>query len=95
MNALNITFTDRATYKAWTAEWKANHAKLLTDIRAAKHEIKNANRDINGGRNVGRVWTAYSTLRQLHNDLYESLATRAKAKAEAQRQYLAEKAIAA
>ena len=96
MNALNtITFTTRETYKAWMAEWKAQHAKLIADIRATKNEIKNANRNIDGGRNVGQIWAAYSKLRTLHNDLYQSLTLRAQAKVEGNRQYHEQKAIAA
>ena len=92
MNALNtITFTTRETYKAWMAEWKAQHAKLLAVIRAAKNEIKNANRD----RNQARIWAAYGALGRLHHDLYQSLTLRAQAKAEGNRQYHEQKAVAA
>lgn len=91
----NFNFTDRTTYLISKAEWAANYAQLVLDIRAAKNAIKNSNRNLNGGRNIGDVWSSYAALRSLHNDLREALDQRAGAKVEAQRQYLAERQVAA
>ena len=90
MNAQNtFNFNTRATYVEFTAEWKAQHAQLILDIRAAKNAIKNAMRanDVK--------WKNYSDLYQKRNDIVEHLAIRAAAKVEAQRQYLAEREVAA
>jgi hypothetical protein len=40
----NFNFTDRASYLAWRAEWKANYAQLTTDIRRLKGERAETNR---------------------------------------------------
>lgn len=37
-------FTDRATYLAWRAEWKANYKQLSADIRKLKQERSATNR---------------------------------------------------
>jgi hypothetical protein len=89
MNALNtFNFTNRATYIEFTAEWKAQHAQLILDIRAAKNEIKNNDR-------AGKVqWKPYGELNQKRRDIQDSLALRKAAKIEAQRQYLAEREAA-
>lgn len=94
MNVLNtITFTSRATYIQFVSDWKAQHAQLIVDIRAAKIAIKETNRAIDGGRNISSVWSAYSNLRKLRGDIGSSEALRASAKVEAQQQYLAEHAV--
>lgn len=89
MNAQNtITFTSRATYIEFTAQWKAEHAQMILDIRANKNEIKNNNR-------AGTIqWKPYGELNRLRREIQESLALRAAAKIEAQRQYLAERDVA-
>lgn len=86
MNALNtFNFTNRATYLEFTAAWKAQHAQLILDVRAAKNAIKNAMRanDVK--------WKNYSDLYQKRSDVVDSLELRKAAKIEAQRQYLAER----
>lgn len=37
---MKFTFTDKASYLAWRAEWKANYAQLTTDIRTQKRSRK-------------------------------------------------------
>jgi hypothetical protein len=90
MNALTtFNFTTRETYLEFTAAWKAQHALLVTEIRAAKNGIKNAMRD------NSISWKHYNELYQKRSEIQELLTLRQSAKAEAQRQYLAEHAIAA
>lgn len=90
MNALNtFNFNTRATYIEFTTEWKAQHAQLILDIRAAKIAIKNADR---ANENT---WKHYSNLWEKRRDILDSLALRQAAKVEAQRQYLAEREVAA
>lgn len=87
MNALNsINFTSRATYLEFVAEWKAQHAQLILDIRATKIAIKEDSRaNASPYKNLSLIYT-------LRRDIEASEALRATAKVEAQRQYLAEKA---
>ena len=87
MNALNtINFTSRATYLTFVAAWKAQHAQLILDIRAAKIAIKEAD------RKKASPYKAYGDLYRLRQDIIASEALRAASKIEAQRQYVAEHA---
>lgn len=44
-----FTFTDRETYLAQRAEWKAYYAKVSSDIRLANYAIKAAHRQSTNG----------------------------------------------
>ncbi len=46
MSALNLkpTFTDRESYKAWIASWRAAYREMSQDIRTRKYKLKDAQR---------------------------------------------------
>ena len=39
---MNIDFTNRETYLAWRAQWKANYKALSKEITEGKHALANA-----------------------------------------------------
>lgn len=79
--SFTFTFTSRASYLDYRAAWKAEYKQLSKDIRTAKLEFKNAQRE---GRYVSH-WA----LRGMQERATMMLAERAASKIEAQRQYLA------
>lgn len=78
-----FTFTDRASYLAYRAEWKAEYRELSEEIRETRRAIKTSSGD---RRSV--LQSEKARLRKQANRMMMSLAA---AKEEAQRQYLAAK----
>jgi hypothetical protein len=88
MNAINtFSFTTRAQYLEFVAEWKAQHAALIVSIRQAKLAIKASQRDNSNG-----IHAAYRTIRNLRDEIINSANLRTEAKVEANRQYHVEQA---
>lgn len=70
------------------AQWKVEHAQLITDIRQAKLDLKAAQR----ANNQTKVWGAYNDLREARESIIRHLIKRSNMKEQAQRDYLAAKA---
>lgn len=81
-----FTFNSKETYLAYRAEWKQRYLDQLKAVRAAKHGIREANRKYSKGGSIGDIWSAYSDLRQAHEDTQTLLQERWNAAAEAGRQ---------
>ena len=83
-----FSFTNREEYLAERAAWKANYKALSADQREAKMALKKAFRE-HAYSTANRIMSNIASNKALARDLIEMLA---KAKVEAQRQYLAGKA---
>jgi hypothetical protein len=83
----NFNFTDRTSYLAYRAEWKAEYKANSETIRKLKIEIKEMARsgDVDG---AGGAQATRQYMRKLQSRALYSLSL---AKEEAQRQYLAER----
>jgi hypothetical protein len=87
---MTYEFNTKAEYLSATTMWKADFKTNIIDVRAAKTGIKNSNRDFSlGNKKITAIWDAYRALRKAHEKTAEMHDIRAKMKAEAQRQYLA------
>jgi hypothetical protein len=54
-----FTFTDRDSYKAYRAEWKAKYKKLSADIRQLKQDRRHKNRAFSmTDGSYNKEWTA-------------------------------------
>jgi hypothetical protein len=82
-----FNFTDRASYKAYVAEWKATYkanSKLIRDLKAEiKHEQKNGS-----SLKASMLQSKREYMRKIQRN---ALIERAESKVEAQRQYEAAK----
>lgn len=79
----NFTFKTREEYVAWRANWRAEYAKLSADIRKAKLEYKQDQRD-GGCPTRGYIF-------DMKNAASNMILERMASKVEANRQYLASK----
>jgi hypothetical protein len=80
---MNITFTNKETYIAWRAEWRADYAELTTKIRSLRREMNEAFRDNRPAAN------AQFQLRMARYKANEMMELRAEAKTRAAEQYAA------
>ncbi len=85
-----FTFTNRETYLAQRAEWKAQYRKVSEDIRAAKYLLKAAHRQSKNG--VVKV-SFYYNLWDNKEKARAMLDLLKAAKEEAAKQYLATKEL--
>lgn len=83
-----FTFTTRETYKAYVAEWKATYAANSQIIRDLKRDTKALQKA--GDDSACNLQSKREYMRTIQRN---ALAERAKAKEEAQAQYLAAKAL--
>lgn len=79
-----FTFTNREQYVQWRAEWRKKYAQLTIDIRKAKIDYKNDQR--NGG-----YPSYYLHVGHLRAEASRMMLERMASKEESQRQYLASK----
>ena len=82
-----FNFTDRASYLAWRAEWKANYATISTTIRHLKGERSETNSAWDkqeGGADSHELYRkfriAYTALARMQSDAREALETLKEAK---------------
>lgn len=80
-------FTNKAEYLAWREAWRKQYALLSENIREEKRERKNPDPAVRG--------CAQCTCWSLRQKATKLLVLRKNSKEEAQRQYLATKAMAA
>ena len=84
-----FNFTDRASYLAWRAEWKANYKQISTDIRRLKVERSKTNSvwakgAVNDCRENWRLFSiALTALTRMQSDAIEALETLKEAKIKA------------
>lgn len=83
---MSFSFTNRETYLAYVANWKADYHANSESIRTLKRDIKKLQRA--GDSEANRLQAAREYLRRIQR---MALAERAEAKLEAQQQYLAAK----
>jgi hypothetical protein len=83
----NFNFTDRASYLAYRAEWKAEYKANSATIRKLKIEMKELAR----GGDIDAASSAQATRQYMRKLQERALYSLQKAKEEAQRQYLAER----
>lgn len=64
-------FTNKETYLAARAEWKANYKRITNDIRAARQELKEKAREFNKleGASYGQAWHALENARDAREAL--------------------------
>jgi hypothetical protein len=80
-----MNFTNKETYLAYRAEWKAEYKQLSASIRKAKLELKNAQRE------GGASWSHFRACADGKAKAREMLDELHEAKIEAQRQWLAQR----
>jgi hypothetical protein len=83
---MDINFTNKETYLAYRAEWKAQYKQLSAEIRKAKLDLKTAQRE---GTASWRHFRACSDGKARAREMLDQLRD---AKIEAQRQWLEQKA---
>lgn len=84
---MNINFTDRTSYLAYRAEWKASYKELSQEIRETRVAIKTSDGD--------RQSLLQSEKARLRNKASRMMLALTNSKEEAQRQYEAEHAVLA
>lgn len=80
-----MTFTDKITYLAFRADWKARYLDIIRRIRLAKVGVREAQRNYQPKR-MFEVWDAYSALDSARKEASDALLELAGAKVEAGRQ---------
>ena|ERR1035437_5524647 len=91
-----LNFTDRTSYLAWRAEWKANYKQISIDIRRLKRERSSTNSTWSKdetAENWGKYCLAMTALYRMKRDANEALETLKLAKLKAAKQWQDEHTI--
>lgn len=85
-------FTDKESYLAWRKQWKEDYAKISSDIRETKKDLKNEAREQAANSNADTkevyygLWKEESRLAGLREEARKYMAAITEAKKEAARQ---------
>lgn len=87
---MTFTFNDKTSYLTYRKEWAARYLDQINAMRAAKQEVRDANRVYaKNNKEFNRLWQSYYTLRDAHQNTIKLLEELWAAKVEAGRQMAA------
>ena len=92
---MTFTFIDKTSYLAYRKEWAERYLDQIKAVRAAKQELRDANRAYaKDAKGISRLWDAHHNRHVAHQDTIELLEELWAAKAEAGRQMRANTQVA-